>query len=298
MDGWQLLVTDDGSPTLVHPVHGEACHSRAGAWLESRERYARACRVRERALELAGRGERVLRLLDVGTGLGLNVAAALDALDGTSVALDVVTLELDASVIERTLVLARSGELHARSSPELARAHAPVLAALERALATRGRDPERPASVTMGDGRLLLLLGDGRETLPTLNPARPFDAVFLDAFSPGVDGALWQPSFLAELARRMAPSAVLSTYSVSLAVRAGLAAAGLRVGPGGRVGTKAAGTLASHRPFPADQPVLDARTARRVARRAARLTAGESARPGGPPIEGGAPPRAISHPEG
>ena len=109
MNSWQLLVTDDGSPTLVHPVHGEACHSRAGAWLESRERYARACRVRERAEELARRGERVFRLLDVGTGLGLNVAAALDALEGTGVVLDVVTLELDASVIERTLSLARTG---------------------------------------------------------------------------------------------------------------------------------------------------------------------------------------------
>lgn len=336
-EDWRLLLTDDGSPTLVHPAHGEACHSRAGAWLESRERYARACRVRERALELAQRGERAFRLLDVGTGLGLNVAAALAALEATGVALDVVTLELDASVIERTLALARTGELHARSSPELVRAHAPVLAALERALAAPERAPttsersrstserastasaREPASVEgalgtperapaprerapeplpLGDGRLRLLLGDGRATLPALDPALRFDAVFLDAFSPGVDGALWQPAFLAELARRLAPGAVLSTYSVSLAVRVGLAAAGLHVAPGGRVGTKAAGTLASNRPFPPDHPALDARTTRRVARRAARLVADGPERPGVPPPEGGASPRAISHPEG
>ncbi|MBI5363706.1 MAG: twin-arginine translocase TatA/TatE family subunit [Planctomycetes bacterium] len=266
MNAWPLLVTSDGSPTLVHPGHGEACHSRTGAWTEARERYARACRLRERARELAEDGEREFRLLDVGTGLGLNLAAAIEALDGTGLTLDAVSLELESSVIERTLLLARAGELHASSPAELVRAHAPVLDALGRVLAARERAPGRgarvwgapegveaervaptrvapelaspahasdeqasaervpPERVAMGDGRLLLLLGDGRVTLPALPRELRFDAVFLDAFSPGVDGALWQPAFLAELARRMAPGAILSTYSVSLSVRAGLAA--------------------------------------------------------------------------
>ena len=47
--GWRVLRTDDESLTLVHPIHGQACHSRAGAWTEARERYAVACRLRERA---------------------------------------------------------------------------------------------------------------------------------------------------------------------------------------------------------------------------------------------------------
>lgn len=269
MGEWALTRTDDGSPTLAHPGHGQTCHSRAGAWTEARERYALACELRERALALArGGAEPVFELLDVGTGLGLNLAAALEALDGTGVALHALSLELERDVIERTLALAHSGELYAGAPAELVRAHAPVLDALAHAL----RDPERAAvhGVALGAGTLTLLLGDGRATLARTEPRARFDAVFQDPFSREVDATLWQPAFLREVARRMRPHALLSTYSASLSVRAALAAAGLRVGPGGRVGTKASGTLASPSALETE---FDPRTARRVARRAADLVA-------------------------
>jgi tRNA U34 5-methylaminomethyl-2-thiouridine-forming methyltransferase MnmC len=270
METWALTRTDDGSPTLAHPGHGQTCHSRAGAWTEARERYALACELRERALALARSGaEPVFELLDVGTGLGLNLAAALEALDGTGVVLHALSLELERDVIERTLALAQSGELHAGAPAELVRAHAPVLDALAHAL----REPERAAAegVALGAGRLTLLLGDGRATLARTEPVARFDAVFLDPFSPQVDAALWEPAFVREIARRMTPRARLSTYSSSLAVRAALSAAGLTVAPGGRVGTKASGTLAS---WTALESAFDPRTARRVARRAAELVDG------------------------
>jgi hypothetical protein len=66
----------------------------------------------------------------------------------------------------------------------------------------------------------------------------------------------------------MAPGSILSTYSASIGVRAGLLAAGLRVGPGARVGTKSSGTLASPDEDPGD---FDARTQRRLAKRASDL---------------------------
>jgi tRNA U34 5-methylaminomethyl-2-thiouridine-forming methyltransferase MnmC len=66
----------------------------------------------------------------------------------------------------------------------------------------------------------------------------------------------------------MAPGGLLSSYSAALPVRAGLAAAGLRVGVGARVGTKSSGTLAS--PDRTLAP-LPPRLERRVARRAAAL---------------------------
>ena len=122
-----------------------------------------------------------------------------------------------------------------------------------------------PACVALGDGRLELHLGDARSVLPRLARDAAFDAVFLDPFSPRVEPELWQPAFLAEIARRMAPAALLSTYSSSASVRAALVAAGLRVGPGARVGTKAAGTVASPAGCVGE---LDRRTARRVLRRA------------------------------
>lgn len=258
--GWARVVTGDGSLTLAHPLHGQTCHSRAGAWTEARERYAAACRIRERALELAADRRSQMCVLDIGTGLGLNIAAALEALAGTGVALDVTTLEIDAGVIEATLALGPS------EIPGLEAVHSGVRSALS--LALRSGSGER---VALGAGPLRLFLGDGRVTIRALERAPLFDAVFLDPFSPGVDAPLWEPEFLSEVAVRMAPESLLSTYTVSLGVRAALRSAGLRVGVGPRVGTKAQGTLASP---DRELAPLDARTERRLAGRATRASVG------------------------
>ncbi len=226
MRGWQSVRTADGSWTLRHPLHGEACHSLAGAWQQARERYARPCRLRELALERARASATPwVRLLDIGTGIGWNLAAALEALQGTGARLFAVSLEADADVLR----LAR--ELPT-GPPEMERWHAPVRAALSGLSGRTG--PE-----------ISLLMGDARESLPRVPLDEPFDAAFLDPFSRAVDPWLWELSFLREVAARMAPWAVLSTYSSSLAVRRTLAAAGLVPGLGPRVGTKASGTLAS-----------------------------------------------------
>jgi tRNA U34 5-methylaminomethyl-2-thiouridine-forming methyltransferase MnmC len=104
--------------------------------------------------------------------------------------------------------------------------------------------------------------------LPALEPSARFDAVFLDPFSPSVESALWEAPFLFEIARRMRAGAWLSTYTVSLPVRARLVAAGLRVGPGERVGAKSSGTVAS----PDQDPgTLAPRASRRVSRLAAHI---------------------------
>jgi tRNA U34 5-methylaminomethyl-2-thiouridine-forming methyltransferase MnmC len=165
----------------------------------------------------------------------LNLAAALRATDGR---LEAVTLERDARVIEAGLAL--------EQPPEVERWLAPVREAL--------RD---------GNGFVRLLLGDARDSLRSIDGA--FDAVFLDPFSPRVEPDLWDPRFLREIAKRMAAGSLLSTYSASLSVRAALVAAGLRVGPGARVGTKASGTLASP---DVELPAFDERTGRRLERRA------------------------------
>jgi tRNA U34 5-methylaminomethyl-2-thiouridine-forming methyltransferase MnmC len=264
---WTPVQTEDGSYTLAHPQHGETCHSRAGAWTESRERYASACRLRERARELRDRGETALRLLDVGTGLGLNLAAALEALEGTGVELDATSLEIDVGVIEATLDLGPHAAL-----PELERQHVLVRAALRLAIGAKSEP------VPLAGGRLRLLVGDGRATLPALAPGARFDAVFLDPFSPGVDPPLWSPEFLAEVARRMLPGSLLSTYTAAARARVGLLAAGLRVGPGARVGTKSSGTLASP---DIELPSLDPRTTRRLNAKVDRLGAVGGGEPSG-----------------
>jgi len=256
MSVWSPRPTEDGSWTLWNEELGEACHSRAGAWQQATERYAGACGLTERVQ--AGAAE--LRLLDIGTGLGLNLAAALRALEPGSTRLRALTLEREPEVIARGLELYERAELRAG---DWERWHAPVRAALREALA-------RPGPVPLGAGTLELRLGDARDTLEPAPDPVAFDAVFLDPFSPRRAPELWQEPFLASVARRMASGAWLSTYSASFAVRLALARAGLRVGRGARVGAKGEGTLASPDREP---PALPPRLERRLARRGVPQTA-------------------------
>ncbi len=257
---WTVRITEDGTPTLVHAVHGEACHSRSGAWQQARERYARGALLAARAQE--GTLAR-LRLLDVGTGLGINVAAALEALAGTPVELVVDGLERDPEI------LARAAELLPLFPPHVRCWMEPVASAIGSALHAADPAAEIPLAGPGGTrGRLRLHLGDASASIGRFPESARFDAVFLDPFSPRVEAASWEPGFLAAIAARMAPHSRLVTYSVSLAVRAALSAAGLRVGAGPAVGAKRGGTIASPE---MDLPPLDPRTARRVARRAREL---------------------------
>ncbi|MBI5434467.1 MAG: hypothetical protein HZA52_16655 [Planctomycetes bacterium] len=245
---WRAERTADGSFTLVSPEHGEACHSLAGAWTQAGERYARPCRLRERALA----GERRLALLDIGTGLGLNLAAALVELEGTDATLDVLSLEREPEVVRAALALPLG-------DGELARAVTPVRKGLAAALAAGG------GTFALGAGRVRLVFGDARRTLAAEREPPSFDAVFLDPFSPKVAPELWEREFLALVAERMGPRSVLSTYSSAVLVRATLLAVGLSVGLGPRVGAKSSGTLAG-RGF--ELPPFDPRTARRLVRKA------------------------------
>ena len=247
---WNAVRTADGSWTLAHPEHKATCHSLAGAWQQACERYARPCRVRE-----LGATQRTVAVLDIGTGLGLNLAAALAALEGTNANLHAVTLERDADVIHSALALADW-------PAEVERHYAPLRNALAGCLAMRATT----ARVELGGrGSLTLLLGDATQCLPQFDRSVRFDAVFLDPFAPSVEPGLWEAQFLGEVARRMRDGAVLSTYSASLRVRRALVAGGLSVGRGPRVGLKSAGTLAG---IGAHLPPLDARTQRRLARHA------------------------------
>ncbi|MEM7311044.1 MAG: MnmC family methyltransferase [Planctomycetota bacterium] len=233
---WKRLLTEDGSPTLLHPEHGEACHDRTGAWTQATGRYAAGCRLRERA-----RAGGTLRLLDVGTGLGWNLAAAVQALWGTGARLAAVTLELDPAPIRSALALPRPAGL----PPGAGESHEAVRAALERALAAGGSGEPVELDVDGGPpGTLALHLGDARRTLPELAPEVRFDAVFLDPFSPAQAPELWEPEVLGEIARRMAPGSLLATYSAATRVRVALARHGLGVARGPEVGRKREGTLA------------------------------------------------------
>ncbi|MFT4542751.1 MAG: hypothetical protein ACI841_005055 [Planctomycetota bacterium] len=255
---WQSCATADGSFTLLQTSLGQACHSEAGAWTESVERYARATRLREVASRIvaADGAARPLRLLDVGTGVGWNIAAAALELESAPIELEVLSLESDRSVLEVALELPASGPSQADDARR-----SWLRAGLDSIASGESQAVDWGAGCA---GRIELRLGDATQTLRDEASTRLFDAVFLDPFSPAVDPPLWGADFLRQVALCMAPGSWLSTYTASLSVRARLKAAGLRVGPGPRVGDKAQGTLASP---DMDPGAFDARTERKLARR-------------------------------
>lgn len=249
MGSWASVRTADGSWTLAHPRHAQTCHSRSGAWLQARERYALPCALAERE------GGAVC-LLDVGTGLGLNLAAALWALESAKGAVRFTALSVEID----PLVLECAARLEGWPEP-VERFHARVRPLLSQAARAGSARLELEHGGSMG-----VVLADARDWIHSLPRAPTFDAVFLDPFSPSVESGLWEGAFLAALAARMRAGALLSTYSSSFRVRLGLARAGLCIGRGPRVGTKSSGTLAGKPPLVRPLPELEVRTARRLAR--------------------------------
>ncbi|QDU67179.1 MnmC family methyltransferase [Engelhardtia mirabilis] len=266
--GWRPVRTADGSLTALHPIHGQAAHDLEGARSEARSRYARPC-----LLDLVEPGATV-RLLDVGSGLGLNLAAALEAVEGHGARLQAVGLELDRRALECAAAMGPDPE------PGFERAWSAVRLAFVAALEGRGG--------VLGFGArssIELHLGDAAAALAGDRFPGPFDAIFLDGYAPALGGALWDPPFLAALAERLAPHGRLATYTASARVRAGMLAAGLALGLPERVGRKGAGTLAGWKAL--DGPrvsALDRAQAAKLDRRAERLRVS----PGGGKPDGGA----------
>lgn len=276
---WTPVPTADGSITFASPRHGQLCHSKAGAWTETKERYVDPCRIVRRCKEFAARGES-LRLLDLGTGAGWNVVGALWALEQARAvdprsALEIWTFEESLGVLQAALAAPTD-----QVPREAASAHATWIALLRDLLGPSGSSPEAssdrevPFQVRRPGLVLNLLLGDARRTLAKIPRDLLFDACFFDAFSPGVDPPLWESGFLRAVGERLAPGALLSTYTASLEIRARLVHdAGLQVGRGPRACGKSQGTLATRSPEPPPEP-FDPRTARKLAARVARKAAG------------------------
>ena len=92
-----------------------------------------------------------------------------------------------------------------------------------------------------------LLLGDARQTVKAVIKLDwQADAIFLDPFSPPKCPQLWSVEFINLVARCLAPSGRLATYSCSAAVRTALLTAGLNIGSIWGAGRKAPGTLATY----------------------------------------------------
>ncbi|MDM7323767.1 MAG: tRNA (5-methylaminomethyl-2-thiouridine)(34)-methyltransferase MnmD [Thermus sp.] len=189
------FLTQDGTPTLLHPGYGEAYHPRQGALLQARRLYL------EKTLTHLHPAPRVL---EVGLGLLVNFR---------------VTLQ---STLERGVYL-RYWAVEKEPLPKevLAGIRLPLPAA-ERVFA---EILERwPGELFRGPwGELRVFLGDVESQDLPRNWAT---AVYLDPFSPRVNPGPWSFPVLLRLRRTLRHGGRLATYSAQGAFRRALKEAG------------------------------------------------------------------------
>ncbi|MDX2240573.1 MAG: MnmC family methyltransferase [Leptolyngbyaceae cyanobacterium bins.302] len=205
---WTPQPTEDGSFTFFSEEFGETFHSHHGAKTEAFQKFADATNLSAQATQPS------VRLLDVCYGLGYNTAAALETIWAMNPVCEVewVGLELDATVPQAAI------------APAFLRLwSAPVQTALQ-AIANNYQHHSSTLNAR-------LLLGDARHTIqPLAESGFQADAIFFDPFSPRRCPQLWTVDFFTWVARCLAPTGTLATYSRSASVRSALLEAGFCIG--------------------------------------------------------------------
>ncbi|NPA13137.1 MAG: hypothetical protein GXO45_04025 [Aquificae bacterium] len=231
----ERITTSDGTETLFNEEFNEAYHSiKAGAFTESLKKFVIPCRIKE-----LGKKQKVIRILDVGFGLGYNVATAVYTVrqEGLNTTVEVISIEKDRDIFEK---------IKSITIPQFLQ---PVYNDILSGKIKGDR------YIACGKNlRLKVLFGEGRQIIKGLK--LKFDAVFFDPFSPRVNTEMWTVELFKEIKRVLKPEGILATYSGALAVRKGLIEAGFRIGLIEPVGRKGHSTVASVK---ADLPPLTER---------------------------------------
>ncbi len=212
------VATADGSPTLYHPGFRQHFHSLAGAATESLRKFVEPAALAERLK----RGP--VRLMDIGFGLGANAAAAVRCARENGGELEIITLELDPRVLDASMKLYAADSVENR-----------LIGALRRG-----------GCYTESGIRVTLLTGDARQSVRRLDGR--FDVIFQDGFSPDCNPELWSYDFVRELACRLAPGGVLTSYCSAFPFRGALLRSGLQVGESVPFGRRRGGTVAAFDP--------------------------------------------------
>ncbi len=218
MEFAELSFGEDGTPFA--PRYQDVYRSRSGAG-QGALVFVEGSDVRGRL-----RAEGRLSILETGFGLGLNLAATLQAAVemGEAVSLRYEAIELhptspaDFERAQRDFAEERVVSPHALGIAE-------QLTKLYGVLLREGA----ARALVAGHVELAvrLVIGDGADALSKLNG--PYDALYLDGFAPSRNPDLWTAPVFRALAKLARPGTTIATYTVARPVRLGMAAAGFRV---------------------------------------------------------------------
>lgn len=223
--GYELVTVQSGDRSLRSLACGETFHPVVGPMAEAVALHVQGQRLVERAANHKGS----FVIWDVGLGAAANALAALEALRGAPVPIEIYSFDLTLAPLA------------------FAHAHAAELGYVvpwKKAIASVLADGEWEADG--GELRWTVLLGDFRQRL---TDAPPPQAIFYDPYSARTNPELWTlEHFIALRARLSAESGcMLSNYTRSTALRVSLMLAGFFVGLGGATGEKDQTTIATTR---------------------------------------------------
>ena len=229
---FEILVTDDGSRTLIEPGGSVSYHSGCGAKAESEIVYLRHSGLAEK---LAEPSERPLHLLEIGIGLGINAMLATAEARRCHRPLRYVGIEnepLSAEVLRE--IFADDTQYDANH--------------LDRWLAHWDRFASGDATelrwTETGHAETHWIRQDALHWLrhrslddiatevcdaETTANAKPFDIIFFDPFDPATNPELWTSDCFGMLRQIAADEAVLVTYCVKSSVRKAATEAGWTV---------------------------------------------------------------------
>ena len=247
----ERIKTADGTETLFNDEYGEAYHStKAGAYTESLHKFINPCRIPELAKEKG-----FIRILDVGFGLGYNVAVAIkEATQSNSdVKLDIISIEKDKKIFEKIKSLDIPDNLK------------DIYKQILDGKFTKLKIGNKSINVYKSENKnfsLNILFGEGRQLIKLLTADNyKFNCIFYDPFSPKVNTEMWTLDLFRYIKKLLDKKGIFATYSASLSVRKGLIEAGLKIGLVEPIGRKSYSTVAT---IEGDIPPLTEREANRI----------------------------------
>jgi tRNA U34 5-methylaminomethyl-2-thiouridine-forming methyltransferase MnmC len=213
---YQWILTEDQSYTLFSEAFGESCHSTTGARSETILHYIKGCEVEAKL----HRGP--ITILEVGFGLGVGLQTTLERLQGHPHEWTFISLEIDRELVNWFI---QENDLSGEWKK------------------LEGFDYFQ---TTLKNCRLIILVGDGRLTLPLFmrNNSLKWNAIYQDAFSPKRNPLLWTMEWFELLKNHATDDVIMSTYSASSSIRKSMMEAGWKISKGDKFGPKRTSTRA------------------------------------------------------
>ncbi len=204
--------TNDDSFTCYNEDFRELYHSKSGAIEEAFKKYVEPCIFKDE-----------IKVLDVCFGIGYNSGAAIFEILKRKGKIKIVGLENDKEILK-----------------EIKKIEVPLY--FEETY-KYVREVSAKLKVKKENVEIEILIGDARKTIDEVR--EKFDVIFLDPFSTMKNPELWSVDFFKKLKEKLKDDGILSTYSSSAIVRAGLIEAGFKIGNGPIIGRARSCTLAS-----------------------------------------------------